>query len=175
MTEWKDASSFHAFVAGKQFSTFAAMVKHLLNGPPTLQLFDTNISPKEISLAPVVEIIRVPVSDAESSKVAERSWEGLSRVLAGQPSKNQTMHGKSLNLEQDLFVGIVGWASPEVSPLTESRVKSLLIPARNGLRYSSKKNLRKAWLRWDLENCHTSSSKCPRWICRPCRKHRMGD
>lgn len=90
------------------------MIRHLVTGPPSLQIYDTNVSPKDAGLSPVVEIIRAPVSDAESVQAAERVWEGLSRFLAAQPSKCSVTYGKSLNLESSLFVGIVGWASHEV-------------------------------------------------------------
>ncbi|KAJ5579796.1 uncharacterized protein N7459_005781 [Penicillium hispanicum] len=112
--EWKDEASFHAFFNGEQFAKFRAMVGHLLTGPPALQLYNTNVSPKVCGLAPVVEIIRVPVSDAESVKAAERAWEGLSEFLVEQPANKGTVtYGKSLNLEGELFAGIIGWASAE--------------------------------------------------------------
>ena len=93
------------------------MIRHIVTGPPLLQLYETNVSPKDINLAPVLEIIRVPVSDVQSIEAAERIWERLSRFLAEYtPGKNPLVtYGKSLNLEEGLFVGIVGWSSSEVS------------------------------------------------------------
>ncbi|KAJ5156814.1 hypothetical protein N7492_009617 [Penicillium capsulatum] len=113
--EWKEEAAFHSFVTGQQFATFASTVRHLLNGPPTLQLFDTNVSPKDIGLAPVMEVIRVPIQSPEAAGTAVKVWKTISQVVMEEGSKNHVLHGTSTNLENSLFVGIVGWASPEES------------------------------------------------------------
>ncbi|KAJ6035596.1 uncharacterized protein N7446_010357 [Penicillium canescens] len=56
--EWDSADSFHAFIGSQQFAAFASSIRHLVTGPPTLQLFETNLSPRDAASAPVVEIIR---------------------------------------------------------------------------------------------------------------------
>ena len=106
-------------MTGQQFATFVSTVGPLLNGPPTLQLFDTNVSPKDIGLAPVIEIISVSIQSPEAAGTAVKAWNTISQVVIEERSKNHVLHGTSTNLENSLFVGIVGWASPEVSLFTE--------------------------------------------------------
>lgn len=102
-------------MTGQQFATFVSTVGPLLNGPPTLQLFDTNVSPKDIGLAPVIEIISVSIQSPEAAGTAVKAWNTISQVVIEERSKNHVLHGTSTNLDNSLFVGIVGWASPEVS------------------------------------------------------------
>ena len=80
-----------------------------------MQLFETNTSPKDVAIAPIVEVIRVSITDAESSKTAEQVWKRISKFLEEGHERNVTLaYGKSLNLEGYVIVGILGWVSAEV-------------------------------------------------------------
>lgn len=87
-----------------------------MTGPPTLQLFDTNLSPRDAASAPVVEVIRVGVSNADNVEASLQAWENISRYLAAKHGEKVSItYGKSSNLENDVVAGIVGWQSLEVS------------------------------------------------------------
>ncbi|KAJ5646532.1 hypothetical protein N7490_002904 [Penicillium lividum] len=111
--EWTEEAAFHAFVASAQFASFANSIRHLVSGPPKLQLYETNISPKESSIAPVVEIFRLGVSGSEAIQAAQKTWEDLSQALFHSGRLAPVTQGKSLNLEGNVVVGILGWASIE--------------------------------------------------------------
>lgn len=110
--EWDKAEDFQAFIKSDQFGNFAASIKHLVNGPPTLQLFETNISPREAASASVVEIIRLSISNPENAETSTQAWERISRFLSGK--KASVTYGTSSNLENEVVGGIIGWHSPEV-------------------------------------------------------------
>lgn len=114
-TEWQDEASFSAFLRSDQFASFVGIIQHLLAGQPVLQLYETNTSPKDAAVAPVVEIVRVSITDGESSTAAEQVWERLSQFLTeGHERSIAVTYGKSLNLEECVIVGILGWPSSEV-------------------------------------------------------------
>jgi hypothetical protein len=88
----------------------------LLAEPPKIQLYETNKSPKDAAVAPVVEIVRVSITNAESRKAAEQVWEKMSQFLIeGYERHIAVTYGTSLNLEESVIVGILGWPSFEVS------------------------------------------------------------
>ncbi|KAB8204169.1 hypothetical protein BDV34DRAFT_226730 [Aspergillus parasiticus] len=109
--EWVKAEDFQAFIKSDQFGNFAASIKHLVNGPPMLQLFETNISPREVASASVVEIIRLSISNPENAETSTQTWERISRFLSGK--KASVTYGTSSNLENEVVAGIIGWNSPE--------------------------------------------------------------
>ncbi|KAE8387940.1 hypothetical protein BDV23DRAFT_160022 [Aspergillus alliaceus] len=106
--EWNKADSFHAFLGSEQFAAFAGSIRHLVTGPSTLQLFETNCSPREMASAPVVEIIRVGIFNSENIEASLQTWGKISHSLSGKAS---VTYGKCLNLERDIVMGIIGWPS----------------------------------------------------------------
>ncbi|KAF7586014.1 hypothetical protein BBP40_009720 [Aspergillus hancockii] len=108
--EWNEVNSFHAFVGSEQFAAFAGSIRHLVTAPPTLQLFETNFSPRDMAEAAVVEIIRVGVSDSEGVEAALQLWGKISHDLAGEgEGKASVTYGRSSNLDGDVVMGIIGW------------------------------------------------------------------
>lgn len=86
-----------------------------MTGPPTLQLFETNESPKNAASAAVVEIIRVGVSNSKDTEASLEAWERISRFLASKEGvQAHVTYGKSLNLEEEIVVGITGWLNLDV-------------------------------------------------------------
>lgn len=86
-----------------------------MTGPPTLQLFETNESPKDAASAAVVEIIRVGVSNPKDTEASLQAWGKISRFLASKEGfQAHVTYGKSLNLEEEIVVGIIGWLSFDV-------------------------------------------------------------
>ncbi|KAK9427289.1 hypothetical protein V1505DRAFT_380646 [Lipomyces doorenjongii] len=108
--EWCDESSFQAFFGSDQFAAFGNMIKHLLTGPPKMELYETSASPKEAAASRVVEIIRLTVQGAESIGVVAQAWDKISELYG---KRINMTYGTSLNLETSLFVAILGWASSE--------------------------------------------------------------
>ncbi|KAJ5093201.1 hypothetical protein N7456_009062 [Penicillium angulare] len=106
--EWVEEASFYSFITSDQFSSFVGMIKPYIQGPPTLQLYNTDLSPKNVAGAPVLEIIRLTISDSEKVKEAQESWKVFSEE--GGPA---VVSGHSLNLEGNVVVGMLGWASTE--------------------------------------------------------------
>lgn len=111
--EWIEAENFHAFVKSDQFASFAGSIKHLVNGPPTLQLFETNASPKEAASASVVEILRLYVSIPEDVLASTQLWDQFAQIL--KTRHVPVTYGSSTNLENNVVVAILGWSSEDVS------------------------------------------------------------
>ncbi|KAJ5119058.1 hypothetical protein N7448_010766 [Penicillium atrosanguineum] len=105
--EWDKMDSFHHFVKSDQLKDAVSSIKHLMNGPPTLQLFDTNVGPKDAASSPIVEIIQARISKPDHIDASLKAWEKLS----GHVAERQTTvtYGKSLNLENYVVAGIIGW------------------------------------------------------------------
>lgn len=113
--EWDKMDSFHAFVGSEQFAAFASSIKHLVTGPPKLQVFETNLGPRDAASAHVVEVIRVSVANAEDASASLQVWGQISRHLTEKHGKGVSVtYGKSSNLEKDVVVGIIGWQNTEV-------------------------------------------------------------
>jgi hypothetical protein len=107
--------SFRAFIVSEQFANFAASIRHLVNGPPTLQVFDTNFGPRKAASASSVEIYRVSVPNAENAEAALKVWDEISRkAKETYGDKVAVTYGKSQNLEEEVIAGIIGWSRPEV-------------------------------------------------------------
>ncbi|KAJ5679761.1 hypothetical protein N7462_008005 [Penicillium macrosclerotiorum] len=108
--EWNSADSFHAFIGSEQFAAFAGSIRHLVTGPPTLQLFETKFSPRDAASANLVEIIRLGVSSSENVEQSLQVWEKASRNLGGNgESTTSVTYGRSSNLEKNVIMGIIGW------------------------------------------------------------------
>lgn len=92
-----------------------------MTGPPTLQLFETNISPKDAASASSIEIFRVTVSNAENGDAALQTWEKISEIAKETYGDNVSVtYGNSQNLDDEVVAGIIGWLNPEVR--SETRV-----------------------------------------------------
>ncbi|KAJ5909553.1 hypothetical protein N7504_004196 [Penicillium tannophilum] len=126
LLEWNAADSFNAFVGSEQYAAFAGSIKHLLTGPPTLQFFETKLSPKDAASASIVELIRVTLPNSENVEEGLQVWEKASRHLAsnGEGTASVT-YGKSKNLDKDVVVGIIGWrSSKEQQDMSQDKIWS---------------------------------------------------
>ncbi|CAL5865834.1 uncharacterized protein PFLUO_LOCUS40 [Penicillium psychrofluorescens] len=104
--EWDRMDSFHSFLKSVQFKDAVSSIKHLMDGPATLQLFDMNVGPRDAASSPIVEIIRTSISKSENVDASLKAWEKLSGHLGHQTS---VTYGKSSNLENDVVAGMIGW------------------------------------------------------------------
>ncbi|KAI9040313.1 uncharacterized protein KD926_008403 [Aspergillus affinis] len=114
--EWVKTEDFHAFVKSEQFATFAGSIRHLVTGPPTLQLFETDASPREAASASIVETFRLSVSSPEHVATSMEAWDRFVQIIKAKHTP--ITYGTSTNLENDVVVGIIGWSSEE----TRSRI-----------------------------------------------------
>lgn len=105
---------FTAFLGSDHFASFIGTIQHLLAGPPELQLYNTETSPKKAAAAPIVEVIRVAVEGSQDHKLAEDIWQRISQTLIQRDESTAVTYGGSLNLEARVIVGIIGWTSTEV-------------------------------------------------------------
>lgn len=141
--------SFQAFVVSDQFKAFAGSIRHLVYGPPTLQIFETNLSPKDAASASSIEIFRMTVSNAETGEAALQIWETVSqKAKETYGEKVSVTYGKSQNLDDEVVVGIMGWKDPvvrsalRVMPCYQSSIFSdildrALFPRLAEVRYSA--------------------------------------
>ncbi|KAF3388650.1 hypothetical protein F1880_003406 [Penicillium rolfsii] len=112
--EWNRVESFNAFIVSEQFANFAASIRHLVNGPPTLQLFETNYSPRDVATASTIEIYRVTIPNTENVEAALKTWEKISRkAREAYGDRVAITFGKSQNLEEEVIAGIIGWSRSE--------------------------------------------------------------
>lgn len=119
--EWEKAEHFHAFIVSEQFKNFAASIRHLVTGPPTLQLFDTNLSPQDAASSSSIEIFRVTVPNAKNAETVLQTWKHISQKAKERyGDKVSVTYGKSQNLEQEVVAGIIGWSELEVRLKSDS-------------------------------------------------------
>ncbi|KAJ6120946.1 hypothetical protein N7523_005226 [Penicillium sp. IBT 18751x] len=112
--EWNAADSFHDFVGSEQFAAFASSIRHLVTGPPTLQLFETRSSPKAAASASIVEIIRTELSSLENVEASLQVWKKMDSFLVSEGGvRGCATYGTSLNLEETTVVGMIGWLHQE--------------------------------------------------------------
>ncbi|PMD41586.1 hypothetical protein L207DRAFT_528198 [Hyaloscypha variabilis F] len=129
--EWIKEEAFKSFLASEDFKAFAGPMKPLSAGPAELQLFDTDKGPLEVASAPVMEIIRVQLTeDPQSAMAARESWKALVNAIG--PALPVTS-GTSLNLKDKVLMGTVGWNSLEVrlSTLDTSAARTALSKLRD--------------------------------------------
>ncbi len=86
-------------------------------------MYETDGGPVSCASAPVTEIFQIQLpaaSGAESGKdvqAAEKAWRELLGVMerGGEGAMRGAIGGRSLNLEGEVWLGIVGWENFEVS------------------------------------------------------------
>jgi hypothetical protein len=121
-----------------------------------LQLFETKFSPRDAASAPLVEIIRVKVSNSENVEQSLQVWEKASHYLAGNgESTTSITYGKSSNLETDVIMGIIGWQNEKVRFRIQASIRDMLTINRNTMTFPKRRSGRKRWSlsgRW--EKCH---------------------
>jgi hypothetical protein len=111
--DWSSFSSYNAFFTSKEFDSFHTQISPLLHGPPRPQLFNTNIPLKELPQCSFLEILRFPTRGDLTSR--QISWGKVTVGLEtyGHPGGSY-ITGVSLNLEEETFLGIIGWQNVTV-------------------------------------------------------------
>jgi hypothetical protein len=110
--EWHAKSDFEAFLVSSELQSMIGASKAFMAGPPTIQLFETDASPASSATAPLTIIVRTTIKDPGNREAAGKVWSGLVKDIGGE-AKGFT-HGASVNLEEELYLGVLGWESMEV-------------------------------------------------------------
>lgn len=119
--EWQSESNFLDFVKSKEFGSFAASVKPYATVPAQLQVFETDQGPNAVLSSRLMEVFRVSINDSERASQAQHVWKFFTGALESKVHGIESISGTSLNLEDKLLVGIIGWKGSEVCALrTES-------------------------------------------------------
>ena len=82
-------------------------------GPVTLQLFETNVSPASSATAPLTAILRTSIKGSEQKEAVNKVWRELVKDIGGEAEG--VTHGASVNLDEELYLGVLGWGSMAVS------------------------------------------------------------
>jgi hypothetical protein len=77
-------------------------------------LFESKFSPGKAASASLVEIIRVGASNSENVEETLQLWEKATRHLNLNGDGTTFTYGKSLNLEEDVIMAVIGWQNLEV-------------------------------------------------------------
>lgn len=109
--------NFEDFFGGSTFPTLGAKITAHATAPAQPQVFETDLGPHDVFAAAVTEVFRIKLGDAEKAKLF---WNAFTKSI---PNRNTSISGKSLNLEEELFVGIIGWESTEVSSCNRKEKK----------------------------------------------------
>ena len=83
-------------------------------GPTALQLFETEASPASSAKAPLTAVLRTSIRGQEDAEAAKNVWSDLAKQIGGEAEG--IAHGPSVNLDEELYMGVLGWGSMEVSP-----------------------------------------------------------
>jgi hypothetical protein len=101
-----------AVIKGPDFETFRPIVHPLVAGPPAPpELYDTDVSPKEVYGSALTEVFRVKIGeDGEKEASAKKAWGDFVKGIGAAT----TLSGVSVNVEAKTFLGAIGWESEEV-------------------------------------------------------------
>jgi len=124
--EWDKYSSFTTFLSSPECRSFGGTIKPFLTGPAKPQLYETDRGPATCASAPVTEIfqLKFPASGSESElesgkgvQAAEKVWTEFVGVVEreGEGLVRGAIGGRSLDLEGESWVGVLGWENLEVS------------------------------------------------------------
>ncbi|XTI83568.1 hypothetical protein V2W45_1507211 [Cenococcum geophilum] len=102
---WETLSAFESFVLSQNFNTFLGHIGPLLTEPAKPQFFVTDTNPDKFASASFTEITQLPVKSEHPSR--DKDWERLSSLI------KVHSRGESINLGQQLWLGIIGWENVE--------------------------------------------------------------
>jgi hypothetical protein len=112
LLEWKDAASFHAiYPASETFQAFKVAVQPYAARPALPELFEANSQSDSCTSAAVTQIIKAPANDG-----AKKGWEELTQSVKEAGATGASFwHGDGIETHKGTFLGLIGWASLEVS------------------------------------------------------------
>ncbi|KAL5314271.1 hypothetical protein ACEPPN_018696 [Leptodophora sp. 'Broadleaf-Isolate-01'] len=124
--EWEKPDHFYAVLTGEGFKAFGSVVKPYSAGPPNTQLYETDLGPSEVFGSALTEVWQVRVGDGfEREEAARGAWKRFISAI-GEVSAVKRIQGASLNLQEKLWSGVLGWESNEVSLVCKDEEDSWL-------------------------------------------------
>ena len=111
--EWHAKSDFEAFIVSPEYKSIAEASIPFIAGPTTPQLFETEASPANSARAPLTAVLRTRIKGQDGVQAAKDIWSDLVQKVQGEAEG--ISHGPSVNLEEEVYVGVLGWGSREVS------------------------------------------------------------
>ncbi|TGO86582.1 hypothetical protein BPOR_0291g00010 [Botrytis porri] len=116
------ASSFIPIVGSKQLPIFIGKIKPYLTAPTSPELYETDISPKDIFASPIIEVFRINIhEDSEKEIAAKTAWGAFAVALKG----THILSGVSVNLPERTFLGLIGWSGIERRRMALDKVEHL--------------------------------------------------
>ncbi|TGO37866.1 hypothetical protein BHYA_0087g00250 [Botrytis hyacinthi] len=120
--EWENPDSFHGLVQSERFPVFIEKSKPYLTAPESPELYETDISPKDIFASPIIEVFRINIhEDSEKEAAAKKAWEAFAKAL----KIKKILSGVSVNLPERTFLGLIGWSGIEQRKLALDEVEHL--------------------------------------------------
>ncbi|PQE20558.1 hypothetical protein CJF30_00001900 [Rutstroemia sp. NJR-2017a BBW] len=109
--EYKDPADFYNLISSDEFlNDVGQMLKSFATARTVPGIYESDVSPKEVFTSPVSEVFRIKIhGDQAKEATARAEWENFTKKLNGK----KVLSGVSINLEERLFLGIVGWESLE--------------------------------------------------------------
>ncbi|KAM0165834.1 hypothetical protein ACHAQE_002168 [Botrytis cinerea] len=120
--EWEDSKLFHDFIQSEEFAVFITNVKPHFTAPPSPELYETDVSPKDIFASQIIEVFRINIGDDSGKETTARTaWEALAKSLTG----TDVLSGISVNLPERLFLGMIGWSGIEQRKMALDKLEHL--------------------------------------------------
>ncbi|KAF7903714.1 uncharacterized protein EAF01_006763 [Botrytis porri] len=120
--EWENPESFHGIIQSKQLPIFIGKIKPYLTAPTSPELYETDISPKDIFASPIIEVFRINIhEDSEKEIAAKTAWGAFAVALKG----THILSGVSVNLPERTFLGLIGWSGIERRRMALDKVEHL--------------------------------------------------
>ncbi|KAG4416722.1 hypothetical protein IFR04_010124 [Cadophora malorum] len=129
--EWEQASDFTSLLTTSGFGTFKSMVQPYATAPPNPQLYETDFGPREVLARALTEVWQVKVGDETDAEEKVEKARKVWGVFVDAVGKGTRIQGTSLNQEERLWIGVLGWESSEIretvlgSPVVREAKKSL--------------------------------------------------
>ncbi|ESZ97736.1 hypothetical protein SBOR_1861 [Sclerotinia borealis F-4128] len=80
--EWDDSQSFYNATQSEKFQAFGATFKSYFTAPPSPQVYETDISPRDIFASPVTDVFRINIRDDPMREAAAKTaWGELVKAL----------------------------------------------------------------------------------------------
>lgn len=111
--EWDGRAEFDHFLTTDDFKTFSAKVKPYALAPSEIQLYESTAEGSTVFTDGITEVFRTKVSTRDTTAEVEKAWAMFYDALRKR-SDAKVLHGLSVNLHEQFFVGAVGWDSSEV-------------------------------------------------------------
>jgi hypothetical protein len=109
--EWPTPEHLESFLKSG-LRDLIEVVKPVITGPPTIELYETNTDAQSLLDTPIMDILDVKPNEGNSNitALAERVAAGLSKL-----NGSGSVHGSSVNLDQGKVVIIRGFKDRAVS------------------------------------------------------------